>query len=161
MRVPLMPLALSLAVGGLLYAAYQGNKRIVEAAASPPAIVSRAPQVGPVASTASTTANPNGPDDRELAAAPAAGNGDEARDVVDLSQLDERCTAIAAVASTSVDAIETDIPLEEFLRRPVIAFVNDPALRSELEQAARGLYERPPASVPGAQRDALVQARCP
>jgi hypothetical protein len=40
MRVPLMPLALSLAVGGLLYAAYQGNKRIVEAAAPRPAVAS-------------------------------------------------------------------------------------------------------------------------
>ncbi len=143
MRVPLMPLALSLAVGGLLYAAYQGNKRIVEAAAPRAAVASR-PQ-RPDAPTV-PAAKPEALEPRE--------------DDLELSQLDERCAAIADVATASIEALGSDVPLEEFVRRPMIAFVNDTALRSELERVARSLYDRPPPSVPAARREALLQARC-
>lgn len=143
MRVPLMPLALSLAVGGLLYAAYQGNKRLVEAAASRPA----------VASPGSRQAVPPFPE--SSAATPQSEEEDP-----DILQLDERCAAIAEVAAASVEAVGSDVPIEEFVRRPMIAFVNDIALRSELERVARGLYERPSPSVPAARREALLRARC-
>ena len=143
MRVPLMPLALSLAVGGLLYAAYQGNKRIVEAAAPRPAVASRHPAPEPQRSPATNQVTP-GPVDDDL----------------DLSRLDDRCAAIAEVVTASIEALESDVPIEEFLRRPLIAFVNDPALRSELERVARSLYERPSPSAPAARREALLRARC-
>ncbi len=133
MRVPLMPLALSLAVGGLLYAAYQGNKRLVDTAGPRPNVVARA------------------------ATLPEADVDDEE---VDVSRLDERCAAIAATAAESADAIESEVPFEEFLRRPVVAFVSDPSLRIELEGLARRLYDRPAASPLAAQRDALREARC-
>jgi hypothetical protein len=65
MRVPLMPLALSLAVGGLLYAAYQGNKRIVEGVASRPAVAAPAARSAtPPRATAddATSAPPESPE---------------------------------------------------------------------------------------------------
>ena len=143
MRVPLMPLALSLAVGGLLYAAYQGNKRIFEAAAPRPGIASPAPlREAPLSQASNAAVSPAGDDD------------------VDLLQLDERCSAIAAVAAASIDAFESDVPFEEFLRRPVVAFVSDPTLRSELELVARRRYDQPGESPATARRDALREARC-
>jgi hypothetical protein len=143
MRVPLMPLALSLAVGGLLYAAYQGNKRIVEAAAPHAAVASRAKR-------------PDAPPSR-AANTEASQDGDEQ---LDLSQLNERCAAIAEVVTAGIEAVESDVPLEEFLRRPLVAFVNDPALRTELELLARDLYGRPRGSPSGALRDELRGAHC-
>jgi hypothetical protein len=81
-------------------------------------------------------------------------------DDLDLSQLDERCAAIAEVVTAGREALESDVPLEEFLRRPLIAFVNDPALRTELERLAGNLYDRPPGSSSAALRDALRDADC-
>jgi hypothetical protein len=143
MRIPLMPLALSLAVGGLLYAAYQGNKRIVEAAAPRPAVASRAPM-------------PEAPPSPAADSEPPGQSNEDA----DLSQLDERCAAIADVATASIEALEADIPIEEFMRRPLIAFVNDPTLRTELERLARSLYDRPNEPSSAAVRDALRDADC-
>jgi hypothetical protein len=146
MRVPLMPLALSLAVGGLLYAAYQGNKRLVEGVASRPAVASPAarsadvPRVAPADDATAVT--------------------QDSQADVDLSQLDERCAAIAATAAASAEAVESGVSFDEFVRRPVVAFVNDPALRSELELVARRRYEETPESPATAQRDALRDGRC-
>lgn len=146
MRVPLMPLALSLAVGGLLYAAYQGNKRLVEGVAA------RAPTAS--AATRSTDRPRVAPADE----APVATQ--DAEDEVDLSQLDERCAAIAATSAASADAAASGVSLDEFVRRPVVAFVNDPALRSELELVARRRYDATPETQATAQRAALRDARC-
>jgi len=145
MRVPLMPLALSLAVGGLLYTAYEGNKRIVENAATRPAATAPA---AAAPSAASTTT------DR-----PAAGV-DEAVDDVAAENLDERCTAIADLAEAAADALDSGVPLDVFLRRPEVAFVNDPALRVELEKLARTFYEAPPVSPTTARRVALRDTGC-
>jgi glutamate-1-semialdehyde aminotransferase len=143
MRVPLMPLALSLAVGGLLYAAYQGNKRILDVAA---------PRQG--------IASPTSLQEAPLSQASNVASSHEGNNAVDLLQLDERCSAIAEVAAASIDAFESDVPFEEFLRRPVVAFVSDPSLRSELELVARHRYDQPRESPSTAQRDALREARC-
>jgi hypothetical protein len=143
MRVPLMPLALSLAVGGLLYAAYQGNKRLVEAAAPRAAVAALTPRP---AAPPIPAAKAEAPQPRE--------------DDLDLSQLDERCAAIAEVVTAGSEARESDVPLEEFLRRPLIAFVNDPALRTELERLARDLYDRPKGSLSAAVHQTLRDAGC-
>jgi hypothetical protein len=143
MRVPLMPLALSLAVGGLLYAAYQGNKRLVETAAPRAAIGVRTPRPGAPPIPGPTAESPQSRDDD-----------------LDLSQLDERCAAIAEVVIAGREALESGVPVEEFLRRPLIAFVNDPALRTEFERLAQGLYDRPNDSSTAAVRDTLRDAGC-
>jgi len=159
MRVPLMPLALSLAVGGLLYAAYQGNTRLVENPTAGPGLASRAARANLEPAQASTAAAPQKAGDQDAAATlQEADAGDQE---VDMSRLDERCAAIAATAAASAGAIESEVPLEEFLRRPVVAFVSDPSLRSELERVARSVYDRPTASSTVAQRIALREARCP
>lgn len=147
MRVPLMPLALSLAVGGLLYAAYQGNKRLVDGVASRPSVASRVARGADPPRAAPAGDAPPGPQDAEPD--------------VDLSQLDERCAAIAATAAASAEAAASGESFDEFVRRPVVAFVDDRALRSELELVARRRYDLAPESPTAAQRDALRDGRCP
>jgi hypothetical protein len=163
MRVPLMPLAMSLAVGGLLYAAYRGNERIADAAAARPAVATSAAATANRAAT--DPASPvKTPRDAEVDAgnALAMQTPVEAQDdeTPDIAELGERCTAIAAAATAACDARYADEPYDEFIRRPVVAFVDDPALRRELERVARNVYEGPSASAASARHEALLDARC-
>ncbi len=152
MRVPLMPLALSLAVGGLLYAAYQGNKRIVDGVASRPRFAATdARSASLVDSKPNSATNPTANSPRESPAEAVEREDD------DLPEMDERCTTIATVVTDAEQAIDAGVPLEEFVRRPLIAFVDDPALRSELESLARDRYKTTPAM---ARLDVLREARC-
>lgn len=153
MRVPLMPLAMALAVGGLLYAAFQGNQRILQ---------NIDPAARPATTAAPTAPTSSGaPDAPDAPGAPGAPDTPDAESPpLDTTALDERCAAIAAAAETAALALDAAVALEDTLRKPVIAFEDDPTLRAELEQTAREIYATPPGSPPAAQRAALQAARC-
>jgi hypothetical protein len=79
---------------------------------------------------------------------------------LDLAGLDARCEAIGKVGYAAALARAAGDPADVFVRRPVVAFTEDAALREELEQAARWIYAAGPAAPRDAERAVLSQHRC-
>jgi hypothetical protein len=116
MRLPIMPAMLLLVAAGLLYVIYQGSEHLV----AQPRRLAKAPAM----------------------AAPAA--IPVAADTVDESALSDECQVIAQAAQTAQRAVQSGESLETLLRRPVIAWQEDPALRAKLQEVARAVYAAPP-----------------
>jgi hypothetical protein len=79
---------------------------------------------------------------------------------VDVPGLDERCQALGKVGYAAAKAREEGDPIQVFVRRPVVAFVNDEKLRAELEDLARWVYASPARAPSATQREVLTQYRC-
>jgi hypothetical protein len=79
---------------------------------------------------------------------------------MELAGLDERCQAMGAVAYGAARARSEGEELDTFISRPVVAFVDDPNLRAELEALARWVYESPVRTPNAMQRDVLQRYRC-
>ena len=117
MRLPIMPAMLLLVAAGLLYVIYQGSEHLV---------------VKPRIS-------------KPPAAAPA-GEAPEAAEAVDEFALTPECRSIAQAARAAWRAARSGEALETLLRRPVIAWQEDVALRAKLQEVARAIYAAPAAN---------------
>jgi hypothetical protein len=93
-----------------------------------------------------------------LANSAAAAPSEDAQ--IEVSDLSERCQALGKVAYAAAQARDTGDPLETFIRRPVVAFVDDQKLRGDLESLARWVYESTPRTANATQRDVLRRYRC-
>ncbi len=78
----------------------------------------------------------------------------------ELAGLDERWQAMGQVAYASAQARSEGEELETFIRRPVVAFVDDPKLRADLEALARWIYQSPARTPNATQRDVLRRYKC-
>lgn len=90
-------------------------------------------------------------------AGPARESGGEA---IEVPGLNERCQALGKVGFAAARARDEGDPVDNFVRRPVVAFVDDPKLRAELEATARWVYASPAQSPAATQREVLTQYRC-
>jgi hypothetical protein len=91
--------------------------------------------------------------------APAAADR-EPDDPVEVPGLSARCQALGKVGHAAARARADGVLIDDFVRAPVVAFVDDASLRKELEEAARWVY-RSAAEAPGAsQRSVLTMYRC-
>jgi hypothetical protein len=99
-------------------------------------------------------------DSAQLASvAPVA--SDPGRDeAVEVSGLSERCQALGKVGHAAARARAEGVPVEDFIRQPVVAFVDDRKLRDELEEAARWVYTGVARAPSATQRVILTQYRC-
>ena len=102
-------------------------------------------------------------DKARLAELESGAEGDETaadEEQIELAGLDERCQAMGKVAYASAKARSEGEDLETFIRQPVVAFVDDPKLREDLEALARWLYQSPARSPNATQRDVLQRYKC-
>jgi len=78
----------------------------------------------------------------------------------DVPGLDERCQALGKVGYAAARARAEGDSVEVFIRRPIVAFVDDSKLRSELEDLARWVYTTHEQTPSAMQREVLTQYRC-